>query len=431
MVKLPGKLNLKRFKSRAPKNTFFTIDIGSNSVKVLVFKREVDKPNEVTLLGIAKEYLESQHVRAGNIVEVEKVAESIDTAIFKATEGIEESINDVIFGIGGDLCICNVTTAKINRGSKAEISEKEADNIHAKVSEAAYIQAQKRLLRNTGNTSNNLELITSSIVYSKIDGEHATHLTGKTGQKIEVAYFTAFAPRYHLETLQEIAALLKLNILAITSNMYALGQALKISSKNDKLDVVLIDIGADTTEVGVIFGGGIVETKTLNIGGNQFTSKLATDTGLARFDAEKKKLDSTFGNLPDSELIKIESVLTEVTGIWLSGMELLFSEFTGVKTFPTDICLVGGSSKLPVILEGLQTKPWTKSIPFREPPEFSKITANDFKFVHDVTGESDQAEYIVPAALSAIYLELFDTSKKEKETEKKEPEISTLEDNND
>lgn len=405
MFKLP-KINLKNLKSKTDDNTFFTIDIGSNSIKCLVFEFNENEKNKVKLIGSAKEILEPGLVRAGNIIEIEKVAESLDIALFRATENLEQEVSNAIFGVGGDLCINLTTTARVKRELKNKIEAFEFDEINEKLVAAAHTKAQEIIYKTTGNPDIDIDLITSATVYTKVDGTYVESYDALSGQNIEHAMFTSFSPGYHLNSISQVSSMLKLDIKAITSNMYAFTQSLKYGSDSKQLDGILVDIGGDKTEIDVIFSGGIVTAKILPIGGNHLTIALSQETGLTFTEAQRKKHDYTYGNLAEGEIISIETPLNEATSIWLNGLELLFTEFNGVKTFPTDIFLVGGSSKLPLISEALQTKPWTKAIPFKEPPEFSKATADKFEHIQDTTGSAQDEELAIAAALSIIYLEM-------------------------
>lgn len=424
MVKLPIPFKLN-FKKQSFSNSFLTLDIGSNSVKCMAFKDEGQESiaetvsiapgthesyRRVKLVGSAKEILEPNIVRAGNIINLDKAIEYVDSAMLKATEGLEKPIKDVIFGVGGELCTCIVTTVRVNRAQTNPIEQKELDNINQKTIDSAFARAQEKIARTSGDLEPEIELITSSTVYTKIDGNFTKDLLGKPATKIEIAVFTAFVPTFHLNMLQEMAEALRLDILAVTSNLYALAEALKISKNNNLLDGIVIDIGGDTTEVGVVFGGGIVNSKVLNIGGNHFTKHLSAELGLTYLDAQKKKYDFTFGNLHGEEAENIENGLQEITDLWIKGLEVLFNDFTGIKTFASEVYLTGGGSKLPTIQDALENTPWTRSIPFRKPPEFNKIELKDLIHVQDSVGVGEQNEFVTPAALSIIYFELKPTN---------------------
>ena len=177
-------------------------------------------------------------------------------------------------------------------------------------------------------------------------------------------------------------------------------------SKGEKFDAVIIDMGSDITDIGVAFGGGIVTTKTLPMGGAQFTHQISKKTGLSYFAAEEKKLAYSYGNLNDSEVASVQDSMERVFEIWLSGIELAFAEFTGIKTFASKVFLVGGGVMLPDIQEILTHEPWTKSIPFKSPPEFVKLGLADLPLVKDGTGKIDNPAYVLPASLALVYLEV-------------------------
>jgi hypothetical protein len=90
----------------------------------------------------------------------------------------------------------------------------------------------------------------------------------------------------------------------------------------------------------------------------------------------------------------------------LHGVELLFQEFNGVKTFAPNIYMAGGGAELPDIYEVVTKEPWSRSIPFKSPPEFTKLSMKDLPLVIDRTGKASTMGDLVPAALSLVYLEL-------------------------
>lgn len=403
MFKIPFKL-----KHKAHKDVFLTIDIGSQTVKCMVFKVNTDttNPAKLKLVGIGKEWLEPFSVRSGNIVDLDKVAKATDAAIYKATEGLGLDIDDVIFGVSGNVCTCTVTTGKATRKKEQVITAKELEDIDKRILEAAYDKAQELVAKKTGNYDVDLELITTATVYTKLEGNYEKNAAGKTGSEIETALFTAYTPKYYISTLEKLASMLNLNILAVTSNLYALVETLKLSYNTDYLDGIVIDIGSDTTDVGLVFGGGIVASKSMQIAGNHFTKQISSETGLTFAEAEKKKYEFSYGHMNDADAVQFLNKVNTINNLWLNGLEILFSDFDGVKTFASKIYLTGGASKLPTIVEALETNPWTRSIPFKEPPEFVKVNIKDIKHVTDAIGEADKAEYMVPIALSVIYLEI-------------------------
>jgi Tfp pilus assembly PilM family ATPase len=265
----------------------------------------------------------------------------------------------------------------------------------------ATIQARNILLENTGNSDMDLENVTTSTVYTKINGKEVKDPLKFEGDSIETAVFTAFTPTYHVKTLQKLAKSTGLNILAIGSEMFSLSESLK-----NEPDYIIINIDSDFTDVGVVFGGGILATKCLPIGALHFTKEISQKMGVTMQEAEKMKNSYIHNKLSSSEVDLVRGCLHDTLNVWLDGLELLFTEFSGVKTFASKIYLVGEGSKLPDIFELIGKEPWTKAIPFKSPPEFFKIKLDQLQKTLDSTGKADAAEYLMPASLSSIFLEI-------------------------
>jgi cell division ATPase FtsA len=325
----------------------------------------------------------------------------LEEAVAQARNGYEDKITNAIIGVNGNLSLGLMTTAKAARGQKGPITQEEMNEIEQTILNNASIQVRNILLENTGNSDLDLETVTASTIYTKINGKNVKDPLKFEGQNIETAIFTAFTPSYHVKNLQKIAKSARLNILAIGSEMYSL-----VNSLNNDPDYVIINIDSDFTDVGIVFGGGIVSTKCLPIGSNHFTKEISQKMGLTLQEAEKMKTSYIYNKLSQSEVLLIQNCLHDILNIWLDGLELLFSEFSGVKTFASKIYLVGEGSKLPDIFEYVAEEPWTKSIPFKSPPEFFKIKLENLPKITDSTGKADIAEYLMPASLSSIFMEV-------------------------
>src|SRR5258708_3058069 len=219
MLNLPFGLN----KSGDPFK-FLTIDISSDSVKCLAFYNEngINK-----IIGAGTQALEQNAIRGGNIVEYEPVEQAIDEAILLATQDLEEKVHQVIIGVSGDMCLGHMTTARVVRGLTTPVTQKELDDLSKKIIDSSFSEANTKIAQITGNSDIDLDLITSTTVYTKIDEKLTNQSLGVTAETIELAIYCAFSPAYHVKTLQKISKKLGLNLTAIGSEMYALVAALK------------------------------------------------------------------------------------------------------------------------------------------------------------------------------------------------------------
>ena len=384
-------------------NKFLVVGLNSKDVRCVAVYYD---SGTYKMIGSAKEPLEQGSVRNGVVIDKEDVIRAVKTACTIATEDMEEKINNVIFGVGGVLCSGSMTTVRMKRSSTEVIDKKELDGLYTKIEEASEMQAQNEYFNTTGNPEVDLDLITSSNVYIKIDGQEVESLEGKTGSVVEIAVFNAFSPSFHIKTLQDIAKKSGLNILAVGSEMYALSQWMKQYSIGLN-DFILMSVDNECTTVAVIFGGGIVGIKSLDIGLSHFVDSVSEKMGITEREADKILRGYINGSLSESETALIQKCIEETLRIWLMGMELLFGEFSNVKTFAPRIYLTGHGAEIKDIISTLKSEPWTKSIAFKTFPEISKINFSDFSKITDATGKAGGTDWLNPIFMSIIFEEIF------------------------
>lgn len=362
----------------------------------------IDEQKMAKIIGVGCSQLEPLSVRGGIIVDRENVEMALSTAIDQATENFEDDIRNAVFGVNNDLSIELMTTAKSSLGRHGPIQKSDLDLIDQTILENALINARNEILENTGNAEADIDLVTSSNMHTKVNGKPTKDPMTLEGDTLEMAKFTAFTPSHHVKTLQKLAKRSGLNIAAVGSELFSFVNAL-----NNDPDYIIIDIESDFTKVGVIFGNGIVASKTLHVGADHFTKEISQKMGLSLKEAEKIKNSYIYGKLAQSETLLVQNSIHDTLNIWLDGIQLLFTEFSGVKTFASKIYLVGEGSKIPDLFEFISSEPWTKSIPFKAPPEFEKVRLENFAKIVDSTGEADTPDLIMPASLASIYLEIL------------------------
>ena len=384
-------------------NKFLSLSINSKDVRCLALYYD---SGSYKIIGFGREELERGSVRNGVIIDKEDVVRALKSAVLMASENLEEKVNGVIIGVNGNLCLGLVTTIRFKRHSSLPFEKKEIETLYERITESAYIQAQNEYLETTGNPDVELETITTSNIFVKIDGHSTDTLEDKTGSVAEVAVFNAFSPSFHIKTLQEISKKAGLNILAIGSEVYAISQWIKQYSAG-LTDFVLLSIDNESTNAAVIFGGGIVSTKSLNIGYSHFIEGLSEKMGITLNEAEKMLKSYISGRLTESETGLVQKCIMEVLNIWLSGLEILFNEFSNVKTFAPVIYLTGYGAEVKDVITTLKSEPWTKSIPFKSFPEISKVNFSDFNKISDSTGKVGGPEWLSGISMSIIYEEIF------------------------
>lgn len=405
MFKLPSLFNSQP--NTKPKR-FITLDIGTDYVKCLVMEYDptsFDSP--LKIIGVGKNQLSYLHTRGGAVVDFDGVKTACDGALGQALLMSNTKTKDVIIGLSGETTKGLVTTVRLTRAEpEVPITQEELSGIIKKIQEAAYIEASKEIADMTGNPDLDIDVTNSSTVYFKVDDNYISDPLGATCSKMEVGLFTAFSPSNYLSVLQKLSKSLGLNILTVSSQLYAFSKV--VSQSEEDKNVLIIDMGGETTDVGIVFGGGLVATKTLSIGGRHFTKALSEVYGIPITEAEDIKIKYSLSLYSEQDMNRIKEAMREVREFFISGLELALSDFEGIKTFPSKVLITGGAVSLKDIDEGLSSFSWEKEIPFKSPPTFHKIGVNNLLGIKDMTQKVTQFDDVMCASLGKVFSEMVE-----------------------
>jgi cell division ATPase FtsA len=384
-------------------NKFLSLNINARDIRCIAFYFDGDI---FKIIGSGKADLENGCVRNGMIIDKDTVCEAIKKAVEKATENIEDKTRKTIVAIDGGITLGLTTTVRLKRTETDPIKPDEIDELYSRIMEASYIQAHNKVLQTTGDPELELDSITTSDIYLRVDNQNVATLEGQHGEMIEAAVYNSFAPSFHVKSIQNIIKKSGLELIALGSQMYSIVNWVNNSPRNI-LDFVLISVAEDSTDVGVIFGGGIISSKTLNIGYLHFVETISLKMGLSFQESEKLLNMYNQGKLAASETPVVKDCLKEILSIWIDGIKLLFEDFSGVKTFAPKIYLAGCGSEIPDIEQILKNEPWTKTIPFKADPEISKLSFADLTKIVDSTESSLDQDWLYTASAASIYKEIM------------------------
>lgn len=397
MLKLPV-----RFSSHKTKN-FACVEITSDYVRCLVLEPPVTPSEDFKVLGVSKIAIEKGFVRAGLIIDTDRISAAVKSAVLDAGKDVDHLSKEVIVSIAGELSICNITTVKMTRPENTPLKRKEINAIYSTISQSSLENAALLFMQSTGNVDIKMELILSSDVYFKLDGVVVDALENKKGTDLEIASFSSFSPQFNVSTIELVCKKAGLKLLGISPQLYGLALMLK-KLKGEYFDGVILNISSDFTEVGIVFGGGLVATKTLAIGSSHFTRVISERLGLSYKDAKLKKIQYINTTLSSEDTLLLQETTSELLELWLDGIQLLFEEFEGVKTFSSKVYITGEDIDFPGLLDILSKEPWTKSIAFKAPPEYIKVTCEDFTMLSDTTGKCVGGEFAPLLGVSNVYL---------------------------
>lgn len=383
-----------------------SLDIGTEVVKALVFRIDPETGNGI-IKGVGKARQGLKDMQSGAVSDISGVIENSRKAIelAKAMAGVKK-VEKAIVGIAGELVKGTTTTVHYERiRPDVRIDLPELKNIIQKVQWKAFDRIRQQLAWETGHSEIEVKLINAAIVDVRIDGYRITNPIGFQGRDVSIAVFNAYAPMIHLGALQKIAEELKLELMSIAAEPYAVARSMGIEDVQD-FNAVFIDIGGGTTDIAVVRNGGLEGTKMFALGGRAFTKRLAQELGVSFEEAEVLKIKYSEGKLGADVSAKIEEILADDCEVLLSGVELSLAEFAEADLLPNKFFLCGGGSGLPGIKNALLSSEWTKNLPFAKPPQVSFLQPRDVVNIIDETGELRDPQDITPMGLANLALDL-------------------------
>lgn len=384
---------------------YLALDVGTEVAKALVFKIDEQGKNAL-IVGIGREKQKKGNMQSGAVSDISGVIETCQIAINKALESAKiKKIKKAIVGIAGELVKGTTTTVHYERKNPdSRIDFSELKSIIQKVQTKAYERIQEQISWETGQDIE-VKLINAAIVDVRIDGYQVNNPIGFQGRDVSISIFNAYAPMIHLGALQSIADELKIDLLSIAAEPYAVAQSIDYEDSLD-FNAIFIDVGGGTTDIAVVRNGGLEGTKMFAFGGRAFTKKLAQELRIEFDEAEELKIKYAEGKLGRDVSFKIEQILQSDCSVWLGGVELSLAEFSDSNVLPSKILLCGGGSGLPGIKKALSSPDWVRNLPFAKIPTVSYLQPRDVTHVRDMTNELRDPQDVTPMGLANLVLEI-------------------------
>lgn len=337
--------------------------------------------------------------------------ETLEDILSEMREDYSELPQQVLFGISSDHCIDLMSVVRLETPAKERFVEDQVTELLEQAHKNAFFRAQDLLVTQKGDMDSNLELIASADISRKIDGTLTRDPIGLEGRELEISWFGSFAEDFYLRKLQRVAKKLGLKIITVSSMSYALYSSLRELNSSYR-NCVLVNLDTAFTEVSVAFGDGLVGSRFINMGVisilNQISSKLDLHYDEAQEVLEKYKK----GTLDSSIAVEVQKVIRQFFVIWSQALNAVFFDFTGIKTFSSKVLVVGSGFEISDLFQLLSTEPWYKSIPFKAPPNFEKISASaKLVEISDLSGEASSLSWTLPLALSNIYYKMREEQK--------------------
>lgn len=235
----------------------------------------------------------SRGVKGGTIVDMEQAVGSIRDAITSAERMAHTRIDKVLLNLSGGYPISQTVGVDVSVAGH-EIGDGDLRRVLGQGRQIAFDDGR--------------ELVHSIPVGFTIDDHRGIQdPRGMTGDRLGAQMHVVTAASSTVRNLTSVAQRAHLTVEGFVVSPFASGLACLVEDEID-LGVTLIDMGGGTTTIAVFYGGSVIYTDCIPVGGQHITSDIAR--GLSTPMAEAERLKTFHGNalawpLDDRETLDI------------------------------------------------------------------------------------------------------------------------------
>ena len=329
------------------------LDIGSGKVCTVI--GELGEDDQIEIIGIGTS--PSLGIRKGVIIDLEQAIQSAKESIESAERMAGIRINSAFVSIAGShISSINSKGVIAISGESPEITENDIEKV-VEAAKAGIVSTEKELIHTLSR-----EFI--------VDGQSGiSDPLGMSGARLECKVHIVTGSITAVQNLVKCVEEAGLDIEEIIFGTLASSNSI-LSNAEKELGILLVDIGAGTTEIAIFVEGGLAYSAVLPVGGIQITNDLAVGIRTSIEEAEKIKINygsAVENNVSPEKSIEISSIngkdkcnvsqkyLVEIIEPRVSEIfSLVGTEVRKSGCYnmiPGGIVITGGSSLLPGISE--------------------------------------------------------------------------------
>ena len=270
------------------------LDIGSGKVCTVV--GELGEDDQIEIIGVGT--TRSLGIRKGVIIDLDQAIQSVKESIESAERMAGIRINSAFVSIAGShITSVNSKGVIAISGESPEITENDIEKV-IEAAKAGIVSSEKELIH----------ILSREFI---VDGQSGiSDPLGMSGARLECKVHIITGSITAVQNLTKCIEESGLDIEEIIFGTLASSNVI-LSNAEKELGVLLIDIGAGTTEIAIFIEGGLAYSAVLPVGGIQITNDLAVGLRTSLEEAEKIKIGSgsaVENNASPEELIEISSI---------------------------------------------------------------------------------------------------------------------------
>lgn len=260
------------------------LDIGSSKITAVIASLEdVASPRVIGLASVP-----AKGIKKGLVVNIDEAVNSIAQALSAAERMADVTIGSVFLSVSGK--------AISSRNNKGVISI-----THEEITQEDFFRAIEA--SKTITVPQGYEILHIIPTECAIDAQSGIkYPIGMSGSRLEVNCHIILAPssivRNIAKCVQKLAIAVESSVFAGWASTYAV-----LTDTEKELGVVLVDIGAGTTDIVLFQDGGVVYSGSISVGGMNITNDIAVGLHLSSLE-EAEQIKIHYKEIMDAEPVK-------------------------------------------------------------------------------------------------------------------------------
>lgn len=270
------------------------LDVGTT--KVCCFVGRTDTEGRLRVVGIGHQV--SRGLKAGTIIDMEAAESSIRAAVEAAERMARHTVERVFVSLSGGHPSSQIIDVEVAIAGH----EIRGNDLTRALHQAHVLAAQQ---------SQGREIIHAIPAGYAIDGTPGYRdPRGMYGSRLGVNLHAVSAVPGPIRNLRQVVERCHLETEGLVLAPYAAGLASLVEDETD-LGVTLIDMGGGTTSIAVFYGGHLVHTDVVAVGGGHVTNDIARGLSTPTRDAERLKVlhgSAIAGPADDRDMVAVPQV---------------------------------------------------------------------------------------------------------------------------
>jgi len=368
-------MKLNFFFTKKKPEHFLALDIGAETVKTLVFRKEGQKK---IILCQTLEYFEEPELFENLDFPEEILEKTISRVIDQIPKIVKLKPKNIFLGLPTNILIAKIVSQNFERKTPKEpISQSENKKIGEEIFRCVRNKITQEFSQKTGLLPQDFHFSNFKILETKIDGYEVPSILNLSGQNLEFKVLAVFLSRFQLEKIERIRQNLNLKILKIVHP----AENLDYLFPNEKINAVYLDIGGKITNIFLVEKGKLTGISQFKQGGINFTEKIYRQLGISFSEARILKENYSQSLLSEKVQKRVKEIFSDVLQSWFENLKENLKNFPQ-KLLPANFFLFGGGSLLPDISEILENGDWA-NLTFISKPKIEIIYPQKLKDVKD------------------------------------------------